>query len=135
MGFEVRLRIVSYETMYSRFCEKPDAAVAVCSTVGWVPYVADGDSMLHSTFTRTGSSNYSRLAVPAIDAAIEKANTLSDQAARARAWGRIDRDLTAEAPAVPLLWDNSRWLASDNVTLATNAVNGGLVDLAHTSLK
>jgi peptide/nickel transport system substrate-binding protein len=138
LGFRVRLRLVSYETMNSKYCADPQSEVAVCPNVGLTPWVADGYSVLMPGFMSTslrGTANASRLAIPEIDAAIEKANAVSDPAARARTWGRIDREITAQAPAVPWLWDNSIYLASDNVKLAANAANGGLVDLAYTSLK
>src|SRR3954447_22339245 len=42
MGFQVTMRLVAPQTMYTRYCNVPKAKVAVCPNVGWIRDFADG---------------------------------------------------------------------------------------------
>ena len=110
VGFKVKLRLLSQQVVMTRYCGFPKAAVAVCPNVGWTRDFADGQTYLDPTFNGehiqpVGNANVSQLDDPGVNAAIEKAKTLTDPAARAQAWGDVDRAITALAPAVPLVWD------------------------------
>ncbi|MBP2702386.1 ABC transporter substrate-binding protein [Microbispora sp. RL4-1S] len=48
-----------------------------------------------------GGQNYSHLNLPAINSAIDRADTISDPAAAGRAWAALDRQIMEEAPIVP----------------------------------
>jgi peptide/nickel transport system substrate-binding protein len=63
-----------------------------------------------------------------------RAATVADPRARAQAWGGVDREVTALAPAVPLTWDKTSLLRSADVA---GVVNEGLGtwDLRATSLR
>ena len=138
VGFKVKLRLLSMEVVMTRFCGYPKAAVAVCPNVGWVKDFADGQTYLDPTFNGNniqpvGNSNMSMLDDPAVNAAMERAKTLTDPAERARAWGEVDRKLTELAPAVPLVWDKVPMAHSKDVNAVPNE-QLGIWDFAFTSL-
>jgi peptide/nickel transport system substrate-binding protein len=140
LGFEVQLRLVSYDTLLSRYCGVSTADVAICPTLGWVADFADGQAMLAPTFggdaiQEISNPNVSELNDDTVDEAMRQAELLTDPSERAEAWGEIDRQITELAPAVPWLWDNGIVLASDDVRMAINPANGGLPDLAHVALR
>jgi peptide/nickel transport system substrate-binding protein len=139
LGFEVKLRLLSQQIVYTRFCGLPAAAVAVCPNVGWARDFADGQTFLDPTFNGAhiapvGNANVSQLDVPEVNAAIERAKTLTDPAARAQAWGEVDRAIVAQAPAIPLVWDKVPMAASADVNAVPNE-NLGVWDFAFTSLR
>jgi peptide/nickel transport system substrate-binding protein len=139
VGFDVKLRLLSMEVVMTRFCGYPKAAVAVCPNVGWVKDFADGQTYLDPTFNGeniqpVGNSNISMLDDPGVNAAIDKAKTLTDPAARAQAWGEVDRAITALAPAVPLVWDKVPMAHSKDVDGVPNE-QLGIWDFAFTSIK
>jgi peptide/nickel transport system substrate-binding protein len=140
MGFKVTLRLVTHDAMYSKFCNVPGAKVAVCPNVGWSADFADGQTLLDPTFNgrhilKLNNSNWSQLDVPEINEAMDKAELVTDIAARAKAWADIDRLITAQAPAIPWLWDNTPQVVSKNVNGVPSQANGGVFDLNFTSLK
>jgi peptide/nickel transport system substrate-binding protein len=138
LGFKVTMRLVNTNTMYTRFCNTPSAKVAVCPNVGWIKDFADGQTVLDPTFNgknilEQGNSNWPQLNDDKINAAMEKAETLpADQ--RAAAWGQIDKDVTALAPAIPWLWDKQALIVSKNVNGVATQFNAQW-DLNFTSLK
>jgi peptide/nickel transport system substrate-binding protein len=134
MGFKVTLREVSLDTVYSRYCTVPRAKVAVCPNVGLVADFSDGQTLLDAAFNGehiapVNNSNWSELDDPAINAAMERAKRLGPPAERAKAWAEIDRQVTAQAPAIPWLWDNTPVLQSRDVHGVPSRANGGILDL------
>ena len=139
LGFEVRARYVTRDTMYTKFCQVPDAQPEVCPSVGWLKDFADAETLLGPTFKGenildTNNSNFAQLDVPRIDAAIDKAEALIEPGERERAWGEIDKLVTAEAPGVPWLWDKQPNILSSNVNGVISRSNATW-DLSFTSLK
>jgi peptide/nickel transport system substrate-binding protein len=139
LGFDVKLRLLSQQIVQTRFCGYPAAAVAVCPNVGWTRDFADGQTFLDPTFNGehiapVGNSNVSQLDAPPVNAAIERAKTLTDPVARAKAWGDVDREIVAQAPAVPLVWDKVPMASSADVKAVANE-NLGVWDFSYTSLK
>jgi peptide/nickel transport system substrate-binding protein len=139
LGFDVKLRLLSQQVVQTRFCGVPSAQVAVCPNVGWTRDFADGQTFLDPTFNGQhiapqGNANVSQLDDPKINQAIDAAKTLTDPRARARAWGGVDREITAAAPAVPLVWDRVSMAHSADVNAVANE-NLGVWDLAFTSLR
>jgi peptide/nickel transport system substrate-binding protein len=139
LGFEVKLRLLSQQVVMTRFCGYPKAAVEVCPNVGWMRDFADGQTFLDPTFNGkniapVGNANVSQLDDPAVNAAIEHAKALTDPRARARAWGDVDRQITALAPAIPLVWDKVPMASSADVHAVANE-NLGVWDFAFTSLR
>ena len=139
LGFDVKLRLVSQQIMQTKYCGSPAAAVAVCPNVGWTRDFADGQTFLDPTFNGehiapVGNANVSQLDAPSVNAAIDRAKTLTDPADRAAAWGEVDREIVAQAPAVPLVWDKVPMAHSADVKAVANE-NLGVWDFAFTSLR
>ena len=104
MGFKVRLRLVTQDAMYTRFCNSPPANVAICPNVSWGKDFADAQTMLDPTFNgknivQQGNSNWPELNDPKINAAMDKAELLTDPKERADAWGEDRRDGHRGRPA------------------------------------
>jgi peptide/nickel transport system substrate-binding protein len=139
MGFKIRLRLVTQDAMYTKFCNSPPAKVAICPNVGWLKDFADPQTYLDPTFNgenilQTGNSNWPQLNDKALNAEMDKAKLLTDPEERAKAWGEIDKKLSELAPAVPWVVDKDPLIASDNVNAVASA-NNGQWDLSSTSLK
>ena len=139
VGFEVDVRNVSRDAMLTRFCGVPKQMPNVCPSVGWLKDFNDAQSMLQPTFSGdaiqpSNNSNWSLLDDPKIDKAMADATVLADADKRAQAWGEIDRMITAQAPAVPYIWDNQVNIQSTDVAGVISLFNANW-DLAFTSLK
>jgi peptide/nickel transport system substrate-binding protein len=139
MGFKIRLRLVTQDAMYTRFCNSPPANVAICPNVSWGKDFADAQTILDPTFNgknivQAGNSNWPELDDPKINAAMDKAELLTDPKQRAEAWGKIDDMVTAAAPAVPWIWDKQALMRSADVNGAVSEFNS-MWDLTWTSLK
>jgi peptide/nickel transport system substrate-binding protein len=139
LGLDVDLRLLSHDTMITRFCNVPKAAVAVCPNGGWVKDFNDPQTLLYGNFSGrvirpTNNSNWSQFNDPKINQLMEQAKRLTDPEQRAEAWGRIDRKVMAKVPAIPWSWDYSPMIASENVINVINAFTGN-TDLSFASLR
>ncbi len=139
LGFKVRLRLVTQDAMYTRFCNSPPANVAICPNVSWGKDFADAQTILDPTFNgknivQQGNSNWPELNVPEINEAMDKAELLTDPKERAEAWGKIDLMVTEQAPLVNWIWDKQALLRSEDVNGAVSAFNS-MWDLSWTSLR
>ncbi|HEX8066723.1 MAG TPA: ABC transporter substrate-binding protein [Thermoleophilaceae bacterium] len=139
LGFKLTYRQVPHATMLSKFCGVPKAAVALCPNLGWGKDFYDSQSMVDPVFNgknivETGNANYAQLDDPELNAAMDKAETLTEVTARAKAWGEIDKRVTELAPVVPWLWDNQVNIRSSNVKGVVNAFNSSY-DLTFSSLE
>jgi peptide/nickel transport system substrate-binding protein len=138
LGFEVTLRQVARDVMYSRYCGDPKAKVAVCPNVGWGPDFPDGQAMLDLTFggdaiAEENNTNWPQLDDPGVDETMASARPLTDADERARQWGAIDRLVTAQAPAIPILWNRIPGIESENVRGVMSHTTGAF-DLSYTGL-
>jgi peptide/nickel transport system substrate-binding protein len=139
MGFNVDLKLVTQDSMYTKFCNTPSAGVAICPNVGWLKDFSDGQTFLDPTFNGElilpqGNSNWSQLDDKALNAEMDKARLLTDPTERAKAWGEIDKKVTALAPAVNWVWDKTPLIRSPDV-VAVAAQDNGQWDLSFTSIK
>jgi len=139
LGFKVDLRLVTQDAMYTKFCTVPSANVAICPNVSWGKDFGDPQTILDPTFNGRNiipqyNSNWPELDVPEINAAMEEAALLIDPEERARAWARIDRMITEQAPVVSWLWDEQPLLRSADVNGVASEFNSAW-DLAWSSLK
>jgi peptide/nickel transport system substrate-binding protein len=139
MGFRTRLRLLERNTMFTRFCGLPRSEVQVCPAGGWAKDFGDPQTLLQPAFSGrsiapTFNPNWSKLDVPGIDRAMERAATITDPRERAQAWGAIDRQVTLQAPGIPFVWDYQNIVASDDVRLVQSAAFT-TVDLSFTSLE
>jgi peptide/nickel transport system substrate-binding protein len=139
MGFKVRLRLVTQDSMYTKFCNTPSAKVDVCPNVGWLKDFADGQTILDPTFNGEnilpeGNSNWSMLDDKKINAVMDKAKLLTTPEARAKAWAEADKLITAQAPAIEYTWDKDPLIESPNVNGVADEQNAQWA-IAWTSLK
>jgi peptide/nickel transport system substrate-binding protein len=128
VGFKVNFRPVTRDTMYSKFCSVPKNMPEVCPSVGWLKDFADPQSMLDPTFNGknivpTNNSNWPQLNDPKINAAITKAEVLSDPTARAKAWAEIDKMVTGTAAVIPWYWDKPPLVKSPDVKAVVSKSN------------
>ena len=139
LGFKLTYRQVPHEVVNSKFCGIPKQKVAICPNFAWGKDFYDSQSMLDPVFngkniTPSANVNQSNLNDPKLNAAMDKAELIPDAAARAAAWGAIDKQVTATAAAVPWIWDNQANLRSKNVKGVTSN-NNTAWDLTFTSIK
>ena len=50
LGFKPKLRLVTQDSMYTKFCNVPKAKVVICPNVGWLKDFADPQTILDPTF-------------------------------------------------------------------------------------
>ncbi len=138
MGFKIRLRLVTQDAMYTRFCNSPPANVAICPNVSWGKDFGDAQTILDPTFNgkniiQQGNSNWPELDVPEINEAMAEAALLTEPQERADAWAKIDHMVTEQAPVVNWIWDKQTLLRSANVNGAVSEFNA-MWDLSWTSV-
>jgi peptide/nickel transport system substrate-binding protein len=139
LGFKIKLRLVPQDATYTEWCQVPDKKVAVCGSAGWFKDFIDPQSMLEPTFAGYtiakggGNNNLAQLNDPKVDAAMKAAATLEGDA-RNQAWGKIDDMITADAPAIPFVWDKTTLVRSKNVNGVANPYLA-LWDFTYTSIK
>jgi peptide/nickel transport system substrate-binding protein len=124
--------------MYTKFCNVPKNEPNVCPNVGWIKDFNDPQSILDVPFNgeaivSSNNSNWPLLDDKAINTAMNDAKLINDPDQRAAAWGKIDDDITAQAPAIPWIWDDQANLASNDVAVVINQFNA-VTDLSFTSL-
>jgi peptide/nickel transport system substrate-binding protein len=139
IGFKVNLQEVPHATMYSKFCLVQKSQPPLCPNLAWGKDFFDSESMIAPLFdgsniAQTGNTNTAQVNNPAVNAAIAKANLLTDPTARANAYGAIDRTVTAGAYYDTWIWDNEVNLRSSNVNANYNHFNTDW-DLASSSLQ
>jgi peptide/nickel transport system substrate-binding protein len=139
LGFKMTLRLVTTNTMYTKFCSIPKAKVASCPSAAWGKDFADGQTLLDPVFNGENilpqaNNNYSELNVKSINEQLDAAKLLTDPKERAVAWGKADRAITEQAPGVPYLWDKQPAIRSANVHGVISDWNSAW-DLTWTSLQ
>ena len=120
MGFKTKLRLVTRDTMFTKFCNVPKSEANVCPSVGWSKDFADPQTMLDPTFNgenivETQNSNWPELDVPEINKAIDDAKLLTEPAERAKAWADVNKMITEQAPTIPYMWDYQSIAISPNM--------------------
>jgi peptide/nickel transport system substrate-binding protein len=140
IGIKVNLREVPHATMISKFCGTPKAAVALCPNLGWGKDFFDSQSMIDPVFNgknivQSGNVNSAQANDPKLNAAMDKAEELTDPTARAKAWGELDKEVTNQVFYITWLWDNEVNYTSKNVKGVQNSFNGSAWDLTFSSLK
>jgi peptide/nickel transport system substrate-binding protein len=120
MGFETKLRLVTRDTMLTRFCQVSGSDVHVCPSYGWAQDFFDPQTVLDPTFNGenildAGNVNWPELDDDGVDAAIEKAKGTVAPAARARAWAEANKRIVEQAPALPYMWDYQSAVVSPDV--------------------
>jgi peptide/nickel transport system substrate-binding protein len=139
IGFNVNFRATTRDTMYSKFCAVPTNEPEICPSVGWLKDFADPQTMLDPVFNGknivpNGNVNWSLLNDKALNAEMDKAETVVGDEARAKAWADIDRKVIATAAAIPWMWDKPYLVRAENVVPVVNKANAAW-DLSSMSLK
>lgn len=140
LGFKTNLKLVDSSVMYGRFCAVPRARVQVCPNLGWIRDFADPQTVLDLAFNGAyifpeNNPNWPQLNDPAINRAMGRAELTVGDAARARAWADIDRQVTATAAAIPWLYDRQPNIFAKDVRCVPELWNQGHCDFAYSSLK
>ncbi len=120
MGFKTKLRLVTRDTMFTKFCNVPDSDVNVCPSVGWSKDFNDPVTMLDLTFSGehippTQNSNWPELDNQAVNDAINAGDLETDPAKRAQAFADANKLIVEQAPAITYMWDYQVVAASPNV--------------------
>lgn len=140
IGIHLEMHEVPHTTMLTKYCTVPKAQVAICPNLSWGKDFFDSQSMIAPIFNgnliqEQANTDTSLADNPTYDAQIEAAKQVVGERARAQAWGRLDRELSAEAYVIPWLWENQVSFASANVKGVPWAFNSGAWDLTASSLK
>jgi peptide/nickel transport system substrate-binding protein len=125
LGFKIKLKGVTRDSMYTKFCQVKKEEPPVCPSVGWLKDFADPETLLDPVFNGknildVGNSNFAQLNDPKVNAAIDKAEVVNDPAKRNQAWGDVDKAVTEAAPGVPWLWDKQPVVHSKDVNGVIN---------------
>jgi len=139
LGFDVSFQPVDHDIMYAKFCGVPENDRNVCPNVGWLKEINDPQSILDVPFNGESiipenNSDWPLLDDKAINKAMDRAKLVNDPAQRAKAWGKIDDEITADAPAIPWSWDNQANIESADVSGVIN-LEDATWDLSFTSLR
>lgn len=141
LGFKVQAKLVEHSVFYSKYCQQKEQLVKidVCANFGWLPDFFDPYAMLNVNFNGeaivpVNGNNPSLFDDKAINAAMDKASTIADDAERAKAWGAIDKSLVDQAAAVPWFWDKQASISSSNVQSVIAKWNAQ-ADLSYVSIK
>ncbi len=140
LGFKTKLSLVDKSVMYSKFCGTPAEEIDVCPSVGWAADFGDPQAVLDVPFNgthieSTNNNNYGQVNDPAINRHMAAAELVVGTQARAEAWAAIDRELVAQAAAIPFAWDKQPNIESHNVAGVGDVWNLGSWDYSFTSLK
>jgi peptide/nickel transport system substrate-binding protein len=139
LGFKVNLQLVNHDVMYTKFCGVPKNTPNVCPNVGIIKDFNDPQAILDIPFNGQGivpsnNTNWPLLDVKSINDALDKVVLINDPQQAAEAWGKIDEDITAQAPAIPWIWDDQANIESSDVAGVINLFNANW-DVAYTSLE
>ena len=139
LGFDPQTEYVQHDDVLGKYCGIPKNQPNVCPNVGWAKDFYDPQTLLDSTFNPAAikpenNSNYPQLDDPKLEKQFEDAASLTDPAERARAYAEINKVITAQAPAVPYVWDKQANVRSKDVNGVINESNA-LWDLSFVSLK
>jgi peptide/nickel transport system substrate-binding protein len=140
LGFKTKFNLVDKSVMFGKFCAVPAEKVDVCPNVGWLADFGDGQAVLDVPFNGnhiepSNNSNFGQVNVPQINKAMAVAELTVGAKARAAAWASIDRELVANAVAIPYDWEKQPDIESKNVAGVGDLWNLGSWDYAFTSLK
>ena len=139
LGFHVKIKGVTRDSMYTKFCQVPKNEPQICPSVGWLKDFADPETLLGPVFNGknilpAGNSNFALLDDKTANAEMDKAETVNDPTKRNQAWGQVDKTVTELAPGIPWLWDKQPVLHSKDVNGVINVANASW-DLTQTSIK
>jgi len=140
LGFKTHLSLVTKAVMYEKYCGVPSQEIDVCPNAGWTRDFNDPQTVLYVPFygpaiSPSGNANWSQVNDPQINAAMEKAQLVVGEPARAQAWAKIDEMLVREAVAAPGVFVSQANIEGRNVAGVDQLWNNGAWDYDFTSLK
>jgi peptide/nickel transport system substrate-binding protein len=120
LGFNTQIKAVPQQTMYSKFCGYVKAEVNVCPTAGWIEDFPDPYAYLYVPFSGkaivpVNNSNWAQEDNPKINAAMDSAAAITNEAKRRQAWANIDKMLVMDAPAIPEIWASNALVKGSGV--------------------
>jgi len=120
LGFKSTFREIPQSTLYTKFCGDPKSGYDVCTNVGFFKDFVDGSSLMVPTFygpsiIPANNTNWPLLNDPKVNSLVDTAQSTPPGAARDKAWANVNLAVTADAPAVPFVWDNQPIVVSKNV--------------------
>jgi peptide/nickel transport system substrate-binding protein len=120
LGFKVKIKAVTRDAMYTKYCQVKKAEPPICPSVGWLKDFADPETLLGPVFNGknildVGNSNFAQLNDPKVNKLMDQAEVVNDPAKRNQAWADVDKAITDAAPGVPWLWDKQPILHSKDV--------------------
>jgi peptide/nickel transport system substrate-binding protein len=138
LGFKVDLQSVTHDVMYTKFCGVPKNTPNVCPNVGTIKDFNDPSAILDIPFNGqaivpSNNANWPLLNVKSINDALDNVASINDPQEAAEAWGKIDDQITAQAPAIPWIWDDQANIRSSDVAGVINKFNANW-DVSYTSL-
>ena len=140
LGFKTHFTLVESSAMYGKYCGVPAEEIDVCPNLSWTADFGDPQTVLDITFNGklinpASNYNWSQTDVPAINAEIAQAETVTGAQARAVAWAKVDTALVEDAAAIPYDWDKQAAIEGRGVRGVGDLWNGGAWDYAYSSLR
>jgi peptide/nickel transport system substrate-binding protein len=140
LGFTTHFSLVDKSVMYSKFCGVPAEEIDVCPNVGWGADFGDPQAVLDVPFNGKyiepeNNSNWGQVNDPTINRHMTAAEPIVGIQARAAAWAAIDRELVAQAVAIPFAFDKQPNIEAHDVAGIGDVWNLGSWDYSFTSLK
>ncbi len=156
LGFKTNFTLVDQSVMFEKYCGNPKAKIDVCPDVGWVRDWADPQTTLDPAFagynvSSTNNGNWGMVGaadwpkatggtytggrLTPLDTLMKAGERTSGVSARARVWANIDRQLVANAVAIPWSFDKQANIEGTAVRGINQLWNSGSWDYNYTSLK
>jgi peptide/nickel transport system substrate-binding protein len=140
LGFKTHLSLVSKAVMYEKYCGVPSQEIDVCPNAGWTRDFDDPLTVLYLPFngkaiSPSGTPNWGQVNNPQINAAMEKAELIVGEPARAQAWAKIDEMLVQQSAAAPGVFVTQANIGGRGVVGVDQLWNNGAWDYDFTSLR
>jgi peptide/nickel transport system substrate-binding protein len=140
IGIKLRLRTVPYTTMLQKYCQRPQARVAICPSLARHADFLSGQPMIDPLFNGrsivpSGNLNTAQVRRRQLDVKIQQAKMIIDPVGGGEAWAQLDKEITRQSYVVAWLWDNRVALEGRNAHGVPSLFNGGAWDLSASSLK
>ena len=125
LGFEVNVRFLPQNTLYTKYCNSGKSNYDVCPNVGFFKDFLDGASLIKPTFygpaiIPQNNTNWPLLDDANVNKLIETASGTKPGEARDQAWADSNLAIVKTAAAVPVVWDNQPIIASKDVNLVAD---------------
>ena len=139
LGFDVNMRYVVRDSMYTKFCQVPDNQPDVCPSVGWLKDFADPETLLNPVFNGKNildeaNSNFALLDDPDINKQMDEAEVVNDPAERNRRGARSTSRSPRRRPRSRGCGTRRRCCRSENVNGVVGR-NLATWDFTFTSIK